>query len=65
MALINCPECGKKISDKADACIHCGYPIQRQHKSELDKINKIMSERLEKTDNSILNIDFPVGWFFN
>ena len=27
MALIECPECGKQISDKAKACIHCGCPI--------------------------------------
>lgn len=27
MALINCPECGKEISDKAAMCIHCGCPI--------------------------------------
>ena len=27
MALIHCPECGKEISDKAPACIHCGYPL--------------------------------------
>lgn len=27
MALINCPECGKQISDKAKNCIHCGYPL--------------------------------------
>lgn len=27
MALIKCPECGKEISDKAKACIHCGYPL--------------------------------------
>ena len=27
MALINCPECGKKISDTADKCIYCGFPI--------------------------------------
>lgn len=30
MALIKCPECGKQISDKASACIHCGYPIQAE-----------------------------------
>ncbi len=29
MALINCPECNKEISDKAEACPHCGYPIQK------------------------------------
>lgn len=29
MALIKCPECGKEISDKASACIHCGFPISQ------------------------------------
>ena len=28
MALIKCPECGKEISNKASACIHCGYPLE-------------------------------------
>jgi len=27
MALIKCPECGKSVSDKAAACVHCGFPI--------------------------------------
>ena len=27
MALIQCPECGKEISDKVTACPHCGYPL--------------------------------------
>jgi hypothetical protein len=27
MALINCRECGKEISDQAAACINCGAPI--------------------------------------
>lgn len=29
MALIKCPECGKQISDKAEICIGCGYPIAK------------------------------------
>lgn len=29
MALIKCPECKKKISDEAYACIHCGYPLRK------------------------------------
>lgn len=28
MALIKCPECGKKISDKSKVCISCGFPIE-------------------------------------
>lgn len=27
MALIECPECGKKVSDRAASCPDCGYPI--------------------------------------
>lgn len=27
MALMNCPECGKEISDQANACPNCGYPL--------------------------------------
>lgn len=27
MALIECNECGKKVSDKALSCPECGYPI--------------------------------------
>lgn len=26
MALIECPECGKEFSDKAQACPNCGCP---------------------------------------
>ena len=27
MALIDCPECGKPVSDQAEACVNCGYPV--------------------------------------
>jgi uncharacterized membrane protein YvbJ len=33
MALIECPECGKRISEKASACPNCGNPMRR-YKSE-------------------------------
>ncbi len=33
MALIQCPECGKQISDKASSCPGCGCPIASQPKS--------------------------------
>ena len=29
MSLISCPECGKRISDQAAACIHCGFPLSQ------------------------------------
>lgn len=27
MPLINCPECGKQVSDSAHACPFCGFPV--------------------------------------
>ena len=30
MALINCPECRTQVSDKADKCPHCAYPLKKQ-----------------------------------
>lgn len=29
MALMVCPECGKQVSDQAETCPHCGYPISK------------------------------------
>ncbi len=30
MALIKCPECGNTVSDKAEACPNCGFPITNE-----------------------------------
>ena len=32
MALINCAECLKEISDQAKFCPHCGYPLKKKGK---------------------------------
>ena len=34
MALIKCPECHREISDKAECCIHCGYPVAAEREKE-------------------------------
>lgn len=41
MALIKCPECGKDVSDKATACIHCGCPtgISSKYQVVIDGYN--------------------------
>lgn len=33
--LIKCPECGGNVSDKAPACIHCGFPLSNIHKENI------------------------------
>lgn len=42
--LVNCPECHKEISDEANTCPHCGYPIKGKSKSELKVIDFSNSE---------------------
>lgn len=42
MALINCPECGKEISDKATSCPNCGAPIGNK------KFCKFCGEQIDK-----------------
>ena len=34
MALIKCPECNKEISDHAEVCIHCGYPVKKYQEEQ-------------------------------
>lgn len=29
MALLKCPECGKKVSDTCSECIHCGFKLKK------------------------------------
>lgn len=43
MALIQCSECGKEISDQISACPHCGYPVQKQTDENKGKIKEITS----------------------
>ena len=38
MALIQCPECGKQISDKAAVCIHCGFPLETIKESIVEEV---------------------------
>lgn len=35
MALYKCPSCGKEISDKALACVHCGYQKLQKYTSQV------------------------------
>ena len=37
MALINCPECGRKVSSKAQRCPNCGLPAEYLTKVEVEK----------------------------
>ncbi len=46
MALINCPECDAQVSDVAESCPKCGYPIA-QAKQVRNGVGK--TQAIEKT----------------
>ena len=43
MAMINCPECGKEISDNAKSCPNCGYSLKKSFKKKSKKTGKNQS----------------------
>ena len=49
MALIDCPECNQKISDKAEKCIHCGYPAKENLESKIEFKNTLLKWVDDKT----------------
>lgn len=46
MALISCPECGAKISDRAGTCPQCGFPIQDYLDDQSKKEEKELNDAL-------------------
>ena len=54
MALIICPECKKEVSDQAEVCIHCGYPLKKKEDTFIKKYSLILKDAGE-------NVDFVIG----
>ena len=48
MALINCPECGKQISEKAAVCPHCGIGVQKALEEIREKERQKREEQRQK-----------------
>lgn len=47
MGLIKCPECGKEISDKAEICVNCGFPIKNYLKEKGERADYLQPENKE------------------
>ena len=67
MALINCPECGEKISDKAAACIHCRFPLECKSNNvcKINGVDKDLSPVLKlvnlgETDAEIIQKEIQI-----
>lgn len=46
MALIDCPSCGKKISDKSEKCPHCDFAVKSASAEDIQR--KQSMQRYEK-----------------
>lgn len=67
MALIKCPECGKQVSNKAEACIHCGYKFENvlDLLGFVDRQRKVREEafrRIEEYDPFPVKPVLPLIW---
>lgn len=40
MGLINCPDCGKEVSERADACPECGGPMTDEDVQTIEQTGK-------------------------
>lgn len=43
MSLISCPECGEKISNTSNKCVHCGYKLKYKKEYAEIKISNMIS----------------------
>ncbi|MBR4290105.1 MAG: zinc ribbon domain-containing protein [Oscillospiraceae bacterium] len=55
MALIKCSECGREISDKTAACIHCGCPVSESKTTTFGGFKVINSGSNGKDANQIID----------
>ena len=44
--LITCPECSRNVSDKANICPGCGYPIQPKEEKATKPAKKIYKKKV-------------------
>lgn len=62
MALIKCPECDKKVSDKAESCPHCGYSFKKKIEINDEKLKELNGKWNNKYLIIIL-IVLVIGYF--
>jgi|ADurb_H2B_01_Slu_FD_contig_31_2973912_length_873_multi_7_in_0_out_0_1 uncharacterized membrane-anchored protein YhcB (DUF1043 family) len=62
MTLINCPDCGKEVSDKAEACPFCGYPFTVGKKEAQQDIQNEVPGKISKSNKkSLIIVGIIVG----
>ncbi len=67
MALMNCPSCNKKTSDKAETCPHCGFGIGKASTEDIERKKSLKRfEKLHSIQNQslIAMLIFVAGFGF-
>ena len=67
MAVINCPGCKKKISDKAKECSHCGlelHTLSSDKIASLNNVNRINQGQRLMTYSFVAMLLFCGGFLF-
>jgi hypothetical protein len=67
MAVINCPICRKKTSDKADKCSHCGLSLQEIDNDKIANllnVNRINQGQRLMTYSFVAMLLFCGGFLF-
>ena len=65
MALIKCPECGKEISERANVCPNCGFPIKEYLENEQKKRDDIQAENRKKKLKNVTETKHHFQFFSN
>lgn len=66
MALINCPGCGRKVSDQAERCPGCGITINNRINEKIERKSREKSEKKKFVIGiALLIIIFGGGMLFN
>lgn len=63
MALINCTECGKEISDKASSCPNCGCPLESNENAskEQNPHTEVDTSKTITNDKELIEEHAPIG----
>jgi hypothetical protein len=67
MALVPCPSCNKKISDKVQSCQHCGFTLAQANADDLErkqKLQKYLKAQKIQTQSMVAMLMFVTGFGF-
>ena len=67
MALVDCPSCNKKISDKADSCQHCGLALGNASGEDIMRkknLQNFMKNQRIQTQSMVAMLMFVCGFGF-